>query len=184
MQFLSKFNSDLAFRSAIWLALFFTIALGMPFQFTPTTLTFAALLAGILTWTCIVDLQDHRIPNLAVLAILISGIIYTVTQDYGMLAQRLIEALCGVLIFFVVNKLLAHLLPIKVFGFGDIKLLAASILWIGLYGAFQALFIASVLGLLVSIGAALFKKRPMRLSIPFGPFLSIGLWVVWLNLAT
>ncbi len=60
-------------------------------------------------------------------------------------------------------------------GLGDVKLLAMFGAFFGWKGAFFAIFIGSVLGLVSSLPYFLIKRSSLRNPIPFGPFLSLGL---------
>jgi leader peptidase (prepilin peptidase)/N-methyltransferase len=71
-------------------------------------------------------------------------------------------------------------------GLGDVKLLAAAGAWISWDGLPSVLFIASVTALAACLILWLLDLRPrLRLGsderIPFGIFLAIGLWIVWLH---
>ena len=65
-------------------------------------------------------------------------------------------------------------------GFGDVKLLAMFGAFFGWEGAFFSIFLGSMLGLIFSIPRIITSRRPLKYSIPFGPFLSMGLVIyVW-----
>lgn len=62
-------------------------------------------------------------------------------------------------------------------GGGDIKLLAAVGTITGIEGVISTLMISSLTGLLYYAVLALLKKNPQNKTIPFGPFISFGLFI-------
>lgn len=68
----------------------------------------------------------------------------------------------------------------KWIGGGDIRLGLLMGLLLGVAGVIAALFIAYILGALVSIGLLMSKKKKMKSRIPFGTFLSLATIVVLL----
>lgn len=62
-------------------------------------------------------------------------------------------------------------------GGGDIKLLAAVGTITGLEGVISTLMISSLAGLIYYSALALLKKNPKNKTIPFGPFISLGLFI-------
>jgi leader peptidase (prepilin peptidase)/N-methyltransferase len=66
-------------------------------------------------------------------------------------------------------------------GLGDAKLLAAAGAWVSWSGLPSVVLVASLLALTVVLVQSLLRKRldPQQ-HVPFGAFLSAGLWIVWL----
>ena len=66
-------------------------------------------------------------------------------------------------------------------GMGDAKLLAAIGAWLGLSLLPVTLFIAACSGLVAAAGATLTGRRmTAATAIPFGPFLALAAWLLWL----
>ena len=66
-------------------------------------------------------------------------------------------------------------------GGGDAKLLAAAGAWIGASGLPSVLFGAAVAALLAAAALALAGREMRRdTALPFGPFLALATWLVWL----
>ena len=64
---------------------------------------------------------------------------------------------------------------------GDVKLLAAAGAWVGWQGLPWLLLIAAAAALAVVLIAAVVRRRLTPAApIPFGPFLCLALWLVWL----
>jgi leader peptidase (prepilin peptidase)/N-methyltransferase len=68
-------------------------------------------------------------------------------------------------------------------GFGDVKLLAASGAWVAWKGLPSVVLIASVLALVVMLPIVWGQgsRRTGELRVPFGAFIAVGLWIVWLH---
>jgi leader peptidase (prepilin peptidase) / N-methyltransferase len=66
-------------------------------------------------------------------------------------------------------------------GFGDVKLLGASALWIGWFGASLQILVAALAALVFAVLRARRKKRRLRLAgrLPFATFLAPSLVMVW-----
>ncbi len=105
---------------------------------------------------------------------LIIGILFSLTS-YGFvnIKESMIGVLTGGILPSVIYFIYFKVRKMEGLGIGDIKLLAM----IGAYGGgfmvLGAMFIGSVLGLLVAI-PMIVKNKNMQFYIPFGPFLSIG----------
>lgn len=124
----------------------------------------------------LVDYVEHRLPNKIVLPSIVLGIIVNIvlnvaTQDYW-------------------NLLLALGLPFQVFmvglvanyfntlGMGDLKLMAALLLALGVYSPLAALLIVPIslgFGFLTFL-VSLFTSKPM-ISVPLGPWLMLTYWI-------
>ncbi|MDD8013491.1 MAG: prepilin peptidase [Acidobacteriota bacterium] len=59
-------------------------------------------------------------------------------------------------------------------GFGDVKMALLLGLFLGARRLTAAIFLASVSGLLVGLYFIAFKKKDLKLALPFGPFLALG----------
>ncbi|MFL0794015.1 MAG: A24 family peptidase [Prochlorococcus sp.] len=70
--------------------------------------------------------------------------------------------------------------PLKAIGSGDAKLAAMAGAWLGLKGVGMALAIANVSGALFGLIAFASFRLKWRQPFPFGPFIAIGIWGVWL----
>jgi leader peptidase (prepilin peptidase) / N-methyltransferase len=137
---------------------------------------FAALclLGGVLA---LIDIRHGIIPDWLNLAI--AGLGLTRAAVAGGLAAS-IEAACqGAaigLIFWLLRRLYFTLRKIQGLGLGDVKFLAAAGIWTGI-SAIPVLLLISALTALAAAGVMQWAGRDMtrRTSLPFGPFLAIGL---------
>lgn len=90
------------------------------------------------------------------------------------LAQSLIGALVGGGIIVGIRVVGQAIYKEEAMGFGDVKLLALIGAWLGIMGAFTTLFVAALIGGVVSMVLLVTKKATRRSHIPFGPFLVLG----------
>jgi leader peptidase (prepilin peptidase)/N-methyltransferase len=137
---------------------------------------FAALclLGGVLA---LIDIRHGIIPDWLNLAI--AGLGLARMAVAGGLAA-VVEAACqGAaigLIFWLLRRLYFTLRKIQGLGLGDVKFLAAAGIWTGI-AAIPLLLLIAALTALAAAGLMQWAGRDMtrRTSLPFGPFLAIGL---------
>lgn len=137
----------------------------------------------------LIDLRHGIIPdglNLAIAALGLANVVITegTTAAFSALG---IAVLVGVL-FFLLQRLYFVLRNVDGLGLGDVKFLAAATIWVGALGVPTLLLIAALAALGVAAGLQLAGHAMKRqTSIPFGPFLALGLLVTpalqsWLGL--
>jgi leader peptidase (prepilin peptidase) / N-methyltransferase len=134
------------------------------------------LASGLLAWF---DLRRGIIPDWLNLAIAVIGLARAVILD-GWAAA--LGAGCGGIVIGAIVWLLRRLYfmfrKFQGLGLGDVKLLAASAIWIGVAGVPVQLLVASLTAL-AAAGAMQLAGRTMtrQTPLPFGPFLALGLLV-------
>ena len=157
-------------------------------EILPLLLTFGGL-ATLITLS-IIDLRVWLLPNWLNLTLGLLGIAFHVSIGFAILEP--IQLLYGTFLG------AGTLLTIRFFGnmyykqdtlgLGDVKLLAAAGLWLGVEGVVMALTIGAFAGLLHGIGFALAraikeKSKPdlHRLMIPAGPGFCVGIFIscIW-----
>lgn len=125
----------------------------------------------------LIDIRHGIIPNGLNLSLAALGLAKVLVGG-GLIAG--IEAACeGVaigLIFWLLRRLYFALRKNQGLGLGDVKFLAAAGPWIGIAGLPTLLLIATLTAL-AAAGSLQLAGRDMtrRTSLPFGPFLAIGL---------
>ncbi|MBI1869892.1 MAG: prepilin peptidase [Chlamydiae bacterium] len=62
-------------------------------------------------------------------------------------------------------------------GLGDVKLMGMVGAWLGWKAALCSIMLASIMGSIFGIAFIIFKKLKMESRIPFGPFLSMGVFI-------
>ncbi|HEV2977019.1 MAG TPA: A24 family peptidase [Casimicrobiaceae bacterium] len=134
------------------------------------------LATALLAW---IDLRRGIIPDWLNLAIAIVGLARAAVLD-GWAAA--LSAGCEGIIIGVIVWLLRQLYfmfrKFQGLGLGDVKLLAASGVWIGIAGVPLQLLVASLTAL-AAAGVVQLTGRSMtrQTTMPFGPFLALGLLV-------
>lgn len=118
------------------------------------------------------DIKERRIPNFWLALLLVFTTLYGMfLAEYSWLG-RLIGGLCVGCFLLLVNAIRPHS-----FGMGDVKLMMASGMMLGICGNILAFVIAVVIAGVYSIIGMLMNKINRKSNIAFGPFLSIGIMI-------
>lgn len=147
---------------------------------------FAALLAALVVFVAIVDLEHFIIPDAANIAIFVTGIALVVTEAWptgplGDLQDALARAFVAGGFLWLLRFAYARATGIEGLGLGDVKLAAAGAPFL----AWETLPLALALGA-VACALALAARAVMRreridrtLELPFGAFLAPAIWVAF-----
>lgn len=171
--------------AALW------VVAAVAFGFTPAALAAAVFFYVLLVLTFI-DWDTMRLPDPIVGTLFGIGSVGAVVSQLahlplvpivplsgeGFLGQPLVAALVGAVVSAGAAALIAGAYAAvrgaQGFGAGDVKLLAAMGVFLGLYGL-MALFIGSVFGAIYGLVLSAIVKRPLKqVKFPFGPFLAVG----------
>lgn len=122
------------------------------------------------------DYREERIPNIFPLVMAVSGLIclaagYLTSQDG---AQAYIASSLIATVLVAAGMSVASLLTKNGIGIGDIKLLSALALLGGVYTVGGTLFFGMLICFLTAVVLLLSRKKTMKESLPFGPFIFIG----------
>jgi prepilin signal peptidase PulO-like enzyme (type II secretory pathway) len=120
-------------------------------------------------------LMPHSFNNLFILC----GFFFAALRSYPSLSSLFLAA-SG---FFIVGAflfLLTRYFPLWLGG-GDVKMLAALAVWLGVLNTFYVLLIASGIAVLLYLRFFLMgtHKITLKTAVPFGPYLSLGALAVW-----
>jgi leader peptidase (prepilin peptidase) / N-methyltransferase len=139
-----------------------------------TSVAMVYLASGLLAW---IDLRRGIIPDWLNLAIAAIGLARAVLLDgwaSGLSAGC--EGIAVGAIVWLLRRLYYMFRNVQGLGLGDVKLLAASGIWIGLTGVPVQLLIASLTALAAACIMQLAGRAMTRLTpLPFGPPLALGL---------
>ncbi len=128
-----------------------------------------------------IDARHWLLPDVLTLPLVIAGLAAALAFDPDGLADRALGAAVGYLVLRAVAYLYRKLRGRDGLGQGDAKLLAAAGAWVGASGLPQVVLIAALTGL---FAAACMRLAGFRLQasspLPFGPFLALATWLVWL----
>jgi len=127
----------------------------------------------ILSWT---DIKTYRLPDKLTFPLMGMGLMNGYFAD--VLTERIIGLVLGYLVFVAIEYGFKALRGKDGLGRGDAKLLAAGGAWCGWMGLPFIVLIASGFGLLAALLPTI-RKSAENGRIPFGPFLAVGIFMVW-----
>ena len=166
---------------------------GVEFATLSIALVAAALDSGWEAWLdCIlgwwlltlgwIDLRRWLLPDVLTLPLILAGLAAALVFDPGMLTQRALGAAAGYTALRVVAWLYRKARGREGLGEGDAKLFAAAGAWVGVGTLPEVILIAGAAGLLAAACLRL-AGIPLRAAsaLPFGPFLAMATWLVWLS---
>lgn len=156
------------------LALFWTLcALVFPNSLEAVTV---ALLGSSLLYLSLVDIDWHYLPDGGVLLVAVLGVVrlYDVAGPWLHFLGAALMGVTALSVRFAVSRWLGR----EALGLGDVKLMTAAALWVGVEGLSGFLFLSGAFGLVQHwlthrMGGA-FEIREM----PFGPALSLAVVVL------
>lgn len=142
------------------------------------------LVTVLLGWCLLVlsavDVREYVLPDAGTVPLIAAGLTMALAFDATRIADHLIGAAGGYASFCLIAYLYCHLRHRDGLGLGDAKLFAAVGSWLSWENLPIVIFIAGATGL----GFALLTRRPSQelatQRIPFGPFLALGFWAIWL----
>ena len=149
----------------------------------PPNLLRLVLLGTLLTAAAYIDALSHKIPNWIVLctAAVFAGctVLDFVLSGTDAVPMALNSVLAAAVIFVVF--FLVRLASRGGVGYGDIKMITAAALILGIYGTFSFLLVSHVLAAVAAIALLVSKKATRKDGLPFGPFFYLGYLVTILT---
>ena len=134
------------------------------------------LLGTLLAAAAYIDALSHKIPNWVVLctAAVFAGctvldFVLSGTDAVPMAINSVLAAVVFFVVFFLVR-----LASRGGVGYGDIKMITAAALILGVYGTFAFLLVSHVLAAVAAIVLLVSKKATRKDGLPFGPFFYLG----------
>lgn len=139
------------------------------------TLFGLGLIIGLiaLSWT---DIKHYRLPDKLTFPLMGLGLVEGFISSA--VTERLLGMALGYLVFVSIEYGFKALRGKDGLGRGDAKLLAVGGAWCGWFGLPYIIVIASGLGLIAAL-MPFVRKSLENGRIPFGPFLSLGIFMVW-----
>ena len=127
-----------------------------------------------------IDLQHQIIPDVISLPGILLGLAQSFTH-WGTVSwmDSAIGAAAGGGFLYAVAWGFKRMTGKEGMGLGDVKLLAMIGAWMGWRGLPFIVMLSSLTGILIGGGALLLTKKGLRVRIPFGPFLSIGAFLLF-----
>lgn len=147
-----------------------------------TWLATTALLGGILLAITLIDIRSFRIPNPLSFALIFLGLTWS-AYFHGLadVWKFALAAVAGYSALYLCNQAYRGLRGEDGIGMGDAKLLAGGGALLGLSNLPIVTFVAAASALAYLLFTRLKGVRfSLDAALPFGPFLALGIWVVWL----
>ena len=138
-------------------------------------------LIALLLPLVLIDLDHLWLPEPLCRWGLVLGVLVSSVAGGGVLAAHLIAAVLALLLLEGLSALAERLLGQPALGLGDAKLAALGGAWLGPGGIAAAMAIAITAGAVVGGTARLTGRLGPREPFPFGPFIALGIWLVWLT---
>lgn len=154
------------FNAVIYIAMY--IKFGFAFDFF-----FYALISSILIIITFIDLKNMIIPDVLVLIIFISSIIYKATIYYIGINPQIISSIYGLIISGILFLAIV-ILSRGGMGGGDVTLIAALGFILGLKYILLNMFLSFLLGAVISMFLLASRIKTRKDPIPFGPFIIIS----------
>lgn len=139
------------------------------------------LLGWVLLALAVIDVRHLTLPDALTLPLAGSGLAVAFCLDEARVAEHAIGAAAGFACFWLIASGYRALRGREGLGLGDAKLLAAAGAWVSWEGLPGVVLVASITALLCVVGAmALGVSADSSRRLPFGPYLCLGTWLIWL----
>jgi len=123
----------------------------------------------------ITDLYDFIIPDGCILTALVTWFVSALLMHQGLkeLLTGLLTGLCFGAVLLLVVLIFDKIMKKESMGGGDIKLIAVSALYLGLFGSLFMMFGACIIGLLFALFTN-YRKTNEEMHFPFGPAIALS----------
>ena len=108
------------------------------------------------------------------------GMAISATAGLPVFVDHLIATVLALLALESLSALAERLVGKPALGLGDAKLAAMGGAWLGLWGIAIAMGLAVLAGAVVGGVARITGRLAPKQPFPFGPFIALGIWLVWL----
>ncbi|MFL0791327.1 MAG: A24 family peptidase [Prochlorococcus sp.] len=184
----ARYPSVEALSAGLWVSAAVAATAGLTALPTLFRIAAGVVLVSILLPLVLIDLDHMWLPEPICRLGLLLGLSFTTAAalllgwDPGaaLLLNHLIGAAAALLILEWLSALAERLLGQPALGLGDAKLAALGGGWLGLGGIGLAMALAVLTGALFGLAGRLTGRLQSRQAFPFGPFIAIGIWAVWL----
>ncbi len=153
-----------------------------------TILTIACILLSlfILMRLCIIDIRVRLLPNIYVAAFFVCGLLFHFLNHFSFISptSMTLGAIAGAGLLLIVRIIANRIYQKDTLGLGDVKLMGAAGLWLGIEDIFLAVSIGAFAGLIHGLIYGVYKRKSgevvkfSTLSIPAGPGFIIGILIV------
>ena len=162
----------------------FLLAVAMPavvdLSATEGAVAGSVVLAAILAMLSAFDTRFYCLPDAMTLPLGALGLLFCHYFRWDVVGYRIAAMVVGFMALYLIGAGYQHLRGRAGIGLGDAKLLASGGAWLGFEGLPAALLIACLAALMsVAVMAARGHMISATTRLPFGPFIAVGIWVVW-----
>ena len=172
-----KISSRYLFIELAACACFFTCVLASNDNLVRITL-FCFMVGLLLSST--IDIEHGLLPDQITLPLLWAGLLVNLYLDLVPLSAAVLGAILGYASLWLLFWIYKFLRGKEAFGYGDFKLLAATGAWFGFQAIPNTLLYASITGLIWAFLKGSIDRISVK-SIPFGPFISLGVVICILS---
>jgi leader peptidase (prepilin peptidase)/N-methyltransferase len=144
------------------------------FGHSPLYMGFAIAFICLLIALALIDLKHMILPDELTLGGGLVFLVYAFFNPEISFWDGLGSALGGALVFAGIYFFYLKVRKIEGLGFGDVKMMILLGAFLGLKKLVIAILVGSVLGLVVGLYFIVFRKKDLRLQLPFGTFLGLG----------
>jgi leader peptidase (prepilin peptidase)/N-methyltransferase len=128
-----------------------------------------------------IDANTYRLPDVITLPLIVLGLAEAAWLQPDHLTMRAIAAAAGFTLLWVLSTSYRGLRKREGLGLGDAKLVAAIGAWVGVQALPWVAVLGSVLAMLWALGLHVRgTKLTGEFKLPFGPFLALAGWGIWL----
>lgn len=155
---------------------------GMALFLTPGWQLAASLaLAWALIALAWIDWRRMLLPDFLTLPLTVLGLCVAWAQVGAFPADHALGALIGFAVIAALALAYRRLRGVEGMGLGDAKLLAAGGAWLGWQGLASMALVGALASLAyLAVERLRGRRREATEAVAFGPFLALGLWLVWL----
>lgn len=144
----------------------------------------SAVLMGLLIWISIWDFRSFTIPDVANLALIVSGLVATWFLHVEDLWFHGLAVIVWFALFWAVGAAFRKIRGYDGLGLGDAKLIAGAGAWLGMFAPVSVVLMGSISAIVFVLVMGVVGPKSLRdtqhSAIAFGPFLCVSIWSVWL----
>ena len=127
----------------------------------------------------VIDLKHMILPDELTLGGAALFLIYSFFHPEQNTIELIVTAFVAALFFAAIYYYYVKVRKREGLGFGDVKLMLLLGAFLGFKKLLVAILLASFAGVLVGIFFIVFKKKTVKLALPFGTFLSLGSYIAY-----
>lgn len=171
----------------LWGSSFFAAPESLKVSARPLLIISGIILSSILLLLTIIDIYTLLLPTPICLMGTILGLLIIIIfaihhkGDSTLIATHSIAALGALVIMNLLSLITEKITGQECLGLGDANLSAMGGAWLGIKGIAVGMALAFLIGAIASFSLRFSGKLKAMQVFPFGPFISLGIWGVWLT---